>query len=171
MKNLSTIVIILLFTSCMSSFAQKSKTDTVAKQAISKLNFITGKWSGKGWIRGQDGKKHSFQQTEDIAFKLDSTALLIEGLGKSGKQVMHRALAIVTYNRGEKNYNFRSYLANGQHGVFKGELKDGKFYWYPQESMRYIITLNEKEQWYEIGEMKNDRDWFQFFEMTLNKKK
>jgi hypothetical protein len=36
--------------------------------------------------------------------------------------------------------------------------------------MRYIIFLNEKGQWYEKGEMKRDAGWFQFMEMTLNKK-
>jgi hypothetical protein len=36
--------------------------------------------------------------------------------------------------------------------------------------MRYIIYLNDKGQWHETGEMKRENDWFQFFEMTLDKK-
>ncbi len=36
--------------------------------------------------------------------------------------------------------------------------------------MRYIITLNEKGQWFEIGEMERNNEWFKFFEMTLDRK-
>ena len=118
---------------------------------------------------GRDGQKHPFNQTETIRFKLDSTAILIEGLGKSNEQVTHNAMAIVTYNRSENNYNFRSYLSTGRTGDFKAELIDGKFYWYPNDNMRYIIYLNDNGQWYETGEMSSDNAWFQFFEMTLDK--
>lgn len=79
-------------------------------------------------------------------------------------------MAIVTYDKADKNYNFSSYLSTGRSGDFKGELIDGKFYWYLNENMRYIISLNDKGQWYETGEMKGENDWFQFFEMTLDKK-
>jgi hypothetical protein len=36
--------------------------------------------------------------------------------------------------------------------------------------MRYKISLNEKDQWSEIGESSTDgKRWEQFFAMTLNK--
>jgi hypothetical protein len=40
-------------------------------------------------MMGRDGSKHEFTQTEKVQFKLDSTALLIEGLGTDQGQLVH----------------------------------------------------------------------------------
>lgn len=165
-KNLILVLSIFFVT---NSFCQSYQTDATSKSEVSKLAFITGQWKGQGWMMMAGGKKSVFDQTENIQFKLDSTAILIEGLGKNDGKVIHNAMAIVSYNKEDKNYVFQSYLQNGRRGEFKGELIDGKFYWYPNKNMRYIIELNEKDQWYEIGEMKRGDDWYQFFEMTLDR--
>lgn len=165
MRNFILLFVLLGTT---AGYAQEI-TGKEAQKAVSRLHFITGNWAGSGWMTGPDGQKHYFTQTEHIRFKLDSTAILIEGLGKDGQKVIHNAMAVVTFNQPENNYNFHSYLANGRSGRFKAELLDGKFYWYPNENMRYIIYLNEKGQWYETGEIRRDHNWSQFFEMTLDK--
>ncbi len=151
------------------SFGQSFETDSICKSEITKLNFLTGKWKGEGWIIGADKKKSEFSQTENIQFKLDSTAVLIEGLGKNNRMIIHNAMAIVSYNKEDGLYTFQSYLQNGRKGEFKAELIDGKFYWYPNQNIRYIIELNEKDQWYEIGEFRQGESWNRFFEMTLNR--
>ncbi|WP_299668174.1 hypothetical protein [uncultured Polaribacter sp.] len=150
------------------SFSQHSETDTISKAKIKELNFIVGDWIGKGWMMGENGKS-KFDQTEKIQFKLDSTAILIEGKGKSNGEVIHNALAILTYNKKDDNYVFRSFLPSGQNAKFKAELIDNKLYWYPNENVRYIIWQNENEQWLEKGEFKREGKWSQFFEMTLNR--
>ena len=152
-------------------FSQSFATDSISKTEISKLEFIIGNWKGEGWIMGRDRGKSEFDQTEKIQFKLDSTAILIEGLGKSNGMITHNAMAIISYNKKDKNYTFQSYLQNGRKGEFKGELNDNKFYWYPNENMRYIIWINENGQWYETGEFNRDGKWLQFFEMTLDRVK
>lgn len=167
-KQVFSILIGVLFAATVN--AQIPQTDSEAKAAISKLAFMTGQWEGEGWMMTPDGQKHPFSQTEDIAFKLDSTAILIEGHGKTGNTVVHDALAVLTYNKDDKSYTLRSYLANGQQGDFKAELDNEKLTWYPTESMRYVILLNEKGQWQEKGEFNRGNDWFQFFEMTLDRK-
>lgn len=116
-----------------------------------------------------DGTKSEFEQTEKIEFKLDSTAILIEGKGKSGGTIIHNALAIISYDREDQHYTFQSYLHNGRKGQFKAELIRDKFFWYPNEKMRYIITLNDQGQWFEIGEYNRNGSWYQFFEMTLDR--
>jgi hypothetical protein len=163
------LLIIWIFCS-VTAFGQAEKTDSISKQEISKLNFLVGKWEGEGWIMGRDGKKYSFQQKENIQYKIDGVAILIEGLGKSNGQITHNALAIISYNKKDGIYNFQSYTSTGRGGSFDAELIDGKFYWYPNNNMRYIIWLNDKGQWYETGEYRRDEKWNQFFEMTLNKK-
>jgi hypothetical protein len=49
--------------------ATRSRTDKEAQEAISKLTFIVGDWSGTGWMMGRDGQKPAFNQTENISFK------------------------------------------------------------------------------------------------------
>ena len=133
-------------------YAQIGKTDLVSQSRIAQLDFMAGKWEGSGWMIGQDRQRHEFEQTEDIRFKLDDTILLIEGKGISNGNVIHNALAIVSFDKEEDQYKFRSYLANGRKGEFKAELIDGKFYWYPMDNMRYIIEINDQGNWYEKGE-------------------
>jgi len=168
--KLKSLLILFCLICTLQTYSQTPATDQMAKSEIQKLAFIVGDWEGEGWMMGRDGGKHSFTQTEKIQFKLDSTAILIEGLGKNNDQVIHNAMAIIAYNKQEKNYTFNSFLSSGHGGSFKAELKEEKLYWYPNENMRYIIYLNEKGQWYESGEMNRQDSWFQFFEMTLDKK-
>jgi len=165
------IKVLILLTSILItnySIGQSFETDSISQSEVSKLQFIIGKWEGKGWMMGPNGKSE-FDQTENIQFKLDSTAILIEGLGKTNGMVIHNAMAVVTFNKTDGDYTFQSYLQNGRKGEFKAELIDEKFYWYPNDNIRYIISLNDKDQWFEIGEMKRGESWFQFFEMTLDR--
>jgi hypothetical protein len=166
MRSFIVAVFILL---ANGSFAQPPQTDTASKNAVSKLAFITGHWKGEGWMLGPGNNKYTFSQSETVQFKLDSTALLIEGMGKSNGKIIHNAMAIVTLNPTDKNYNFQSFLATGRKGTYKAELTGDKLYWYPNENMRYIIYINDKGQWFETGETKRDGQWKLFFEMTLDK--
>nr|WP_294948629.1 hypothetical protein [uncultured Mucilaginibacter sp.] len=168
MNKLITIAFALVLLSSLG-YSQSKETDKAAKAEVSKLAFIVGNWAGKGWMMMQGGKS-TFDQTEKVQFKLDSTAVQIDGLGKADGQIIHNALAIITSNK-PGGYNFRSYLATGREGQFKAELIGSKLYWYPYEGMRYIIELNDKGQWFETGEMNRDGKWNKFFEMTLDKVK
>ena len=169
MKTIKLSILLLLFSSSFT-FAQSSETDTLLQAELSKLKFMEGQWEGHGWMYDQTGTRHEFTQTEDIQFKVDSTTLLIEGIGKSDGKIVHNAMAIISYDKEKGHYNFHSYMANGMSGDFKAELIEDKLYWYPIDFIRYIIFLNDQGQWYEKGEIKRGESWMQFFEMTLNKK-
>ncbi|MEP0712553.1 MAG: hypothetical protein ABJC55_11560, partial [Algoriphagus sp.] len=145
------------------------KTDTIAQEKALKLNFLVGEWKGSGWIIGQDMIKRTFDQTETVQFKLDSTALLIEGKGQSNEKIVQEALAIITYKGESNQYDFQSFLPSGQKGLYKSELTEGALYWYPTNFIRYTIRVNEQGQWYEIGEINKIGNWYPFFEMTLDK--
>lgn len=167
MKTILIFAFALLFVNL--SLSQSSETDSISKSKVSQLEFMVGDWKGSGWMMGRDGSKSEFDQTEEIKFKLDSTMVLVEGMGKSGGKIIHNALAIITYNIEEDKFAFRSYMQNGQSGEFPAEMIDGKLYWYPNPNVRYIIWTNENDQWYETGEFKRGEDWMQFFEMTLDR--
>jgi hypothetical protein len=169
MKKLFSVVFALF---CFHSGAnsQHFTTNQEAKAEVIKLAFLTGDWQGSGWIIDRDRVRRTFEQTEHIQFKLDSTAILIEGRGVANGIIIHDAMAIITYNQAEGHYDFRSFMVDGNNRAFKAELKDGKLYWYPQNGMRYVIWLDEKNQWQEEGEYFVNEQWFKFFEMTLAKK-
>lgn len=169
MKNYLLLLLVFILTAD-NAVGQQYQTDENAKEKITKLAFLVGEWEGKGWSMGRDGQKHHFAQTENVSFKLDSTAILIEGRGSTNGNIIHDALAVISSKKEEENYIFKSWLSNGRGGEFKAEILDSKFYWYPNENMRYIISLNKKGQWHETGQMKQGEEWFQFFEMTLDKK-
>ncbi|RAI95359.1 hypothetical protein [Algoriphagus yeomjeoni] len=165
-----TLLVLAFYTITNISFAQSGETDKTSQAEMKKLSFLVGEWSGSGWMMGQDRVKHTFNQSENIQFKLDSTAILIEGLGKSEGKIVHNAMAIITFTGKEDQFDFQSFLSSGQKGSFKSELIDGIYYWYPTESVRYIIQINEKGQWSEIGEFNQGDTWYPFLEMTLDKK-
>lgn len=74
-------IFFLLLALSFTGFAQAPLTDLGSKEEIRKLGFIAGEWKGTGWMADRSGVKHSFDQTEKVQFKLDRTALLIEGRG------------------------------------------------------------------------------------------
>ncbi len=164
------IIILTLASLIVVANAQTRETDKTAQAEVKKLAFLVGEWKGTGWMMGQDQVKWSFDQTEKIFFKLDSTAILIEGLGKSNGKIIHDALAIITSKGESDQYDFQSFLPSGQKGTFNSELIDGVYYWYPTEFIRYIIRINERGQWVEVGEINKGGNWYQFFEMTLDRK-
>ncbi len=166
-RKLTLTIITLLFFGKV--FAQDVQSDSISKAKVSQLEFLVGNWKGTGWMMDKDGKKREFDQTEKIQFKLDSTAILIEGMGKVNGKIIHNAMAIISYNKNEGGFSFHSYLQNGSNNKFKAEIKDGKFYWFPNENTRFIIWINENNQWYERGEYNQGGNWVQFFEMTLDK--
>lgn len=168
MKNLISLAAALLLIPFMLP-AQQIQTDQRTQRAIGELDFIVGEWKGSGWIMGRDGEKHNFVQTENVKYKLDSTVILIEGMGRTGDVVTHNAMAVLSYNVEDQNYNFRSYLSTGQDGSFSGEIKGDTFFWYPGEDMRYVLWINEDGQWQEKGEMNRVGNWFQFMEMKLDR--
>ena len=120
--TLSLLVFILLGLSV--SRGQMLETESESNAEITKIGFMVGKWKGSGLIMGRDQQRNSFEQTEDVRFKLDNTAILIEGLGNTDGKVIHNALVVISFNKQENSYNFQSYMSNGSFGSFKAELID-----------------------------------------------
>jgi hypothetical protein len=140
-----------------------------AQKKMSELSFLEGKWKGNGWMMGQDRVRSTFESEETIQFKLSGTLLEVEGIGKSDGKVVHHALAVISSAEGEGKFDFTSFLQSGEKGTYPAELIDGKLYWYPVKEVRYVIEINEKGQWFEIGEYNAGTAWYKFLEMTLDK--
>lgn len=172
MKN-AFLSLILLFLG-VTTFAQMPEMSAEHRQALDQLDFMAGKWSGNGWMFIQGGKRVTFEQAENIQWKAGRAALAIEGKGHSEGKVIHDAFAVITYDPQKKAFDFNSVLASGMGGKFAAKiLAENIFEWkmeVPGRTITYIITLNEKGQWYEKGMVKmGEGQEFQFFEMTLDR--
>lgn len=172
MKNAFLSFMLLFFGA--TAFAQMPEMSEEHRQALDQLDFMAGKWSGSGWLFVQGGKRVTFEQTEDIEWKAGKAALAIEGKGHSEGKVIHDAFAVITYDPQKKAYDFNSVLASGMGGKFAAKiLAENTFEWkmdMPGRTITYVITLNDKGQWYEKGMVKmGEGQEFQFFEMTLDR--
>jgi hypothetical protein len=141
--------------------AQMPKAPDLERQraAMKKLEFLVGKWSGdaRAW-RGPGGPLE-LAQTEDVQYKLDGLVLLIEGTGrnKSDGRTVFRALGTVSFDEERAAYRFRAYN-DGRY--LETDLKlaedDKGFAWgfdLGQIKTSYVMRLNEKGEWTEVGEV------------------
>ena len=80
------------------------------REAMKKLAFLAGHWSGSASISRGPGEPLHLTQTENVQFKLDGLVLLIEGqsTGPDGK-AQFQALATVSYDDVSRTYRFRAY--------------------------------------------------------------
>ena len=171
MKYYTLVIALLLNTS--SVFSQSDVSKYVTEMA--KLAFLVGGWEGEGWIQ-QRNERIEFKQKEHVQLKLDSTTLLIEGIGYVDGEIGFHAMAIVSFDPANGNYMFNSFLNDGKYtqaaGIFKD---DGSFEWsfdVPNGgTVKYIMAFTV-DTWQETGHFSQDgTQWFPFMEMKLTKTK
>ena len=164
---------------CISPVAALAQTPASGQRAeMKKLDWLVGHWKGTGWMQmGPQGRKE-FTQTETNQWKLDGLVLLIEGQGKSkvDGSTVHTALAFVSYDEGAKTFRWRAFTAEGRQTDAVAKVGANSLEWGVEISqrgrMRYTIKLNDKGEWFEVGEMSQDgQTWQKFFEMTLQRQK
>ncbi|HEX6088008.1 MAG TPA: DUF1579 family protein [Thermoanaerobaculia bacterium] len=147
-----------------------------AADEMRKLDWWVGEWSGPASIRMGPGEPQQVMQSEKVQSKLGGRALLVEGIGKSGDEVVHQALGVVSYNERTKKYEFDAWTARDGHTDAWFEVgENGSATWgfdTPQGAkIRYTIDRTEKGEWHEVGEFSRDgKQWMKFFDMTLTKK-
>ena len=150
--------------------------DSITKEVMAKLEFLTGQWSGTGWIQ-MGREKHFFNQSENVIQKVNQSVIVIDGLGTDNEtnQVIHQAFAVISYDKAAQKYLMRAYRGDGNYIDADAEVApDGSFVWgftHPQAGrMKYTIRMTDGK-WIETGEMSRDNTtWFPFFEMTLSRK-
>ncbi len=153
-----------------------------AADEMKKLDFLVGEWEGEGWVQMGPGKKEYVFQYESVQTKLGGKVLLIDGLGKrklengSVGEVVHEALAVVSWDDAKKVYRFEAYTVQQGNVDATLDVRENGAVWgfdTPQGGkVRYTITRTEKGEWNEVGEFSRDgTKWMKFFEMTLQKVK
>lgn len=175
MKNTFFVILLMFISNLVSG---QNHDNTIQREAMKKLAFMEGNWSGEAnmMIRGQGNQK--INQTEKVEYQLGGTIMVIEGLGKSfddDTKVVHHAFAVISFDEKTEKYRFQSWLENGLSGDYEAYFDDdGNFIWTMQSpnggTIHYTISINEKGHWAETGKWSNgENQAFEFFSMTLKK--
>jgi hypothetical protein len=153
------------------------------REAMKKLDYLTGKWKGDATVTQGPKGKMAIKQTEDVEYRLGGTVLLVEGKGtgqlpgQDKEGLVFNALAVISYDAEAKRYAIKAYRAEGQSVDAILTLTDKGFAWGFQEpkrgtQVRYVMTLTDKGEWHEVGEYSPDgKAWTKFIEMTLTRVK
>jgi hypothetical protein len=174
MKRLS-FCCLVLFAGIVAFGGTARAEEDAALEAMHAIASFEGRWEGEGWARMGPTEPVPFTSTEVVESRLEGRVLIVEGLhyGKESGEVVHHALATISWDSRAGKYRFRSHLASGRSGDHEAELLDGKFVWgmeIPDRGrIRYTITI-EDDTWHEIGEFSADGvEWHQTFQMDLKR--
>jgi hypothetical protein len=123
------------------------------RDALHKLSFLVGRWSGPVTIDRGSGEMLHLTQTEDVEYKLDGLILLIEGKSTSADgKVAFSALATVAYDDVSHSYRFRAYNA-GHYVDTELSVSADSFSWSFMAGPAQIVNtmhLTGKGEWSEI---------------------
>jgi hypothetical protein len=154
---------VLLATAFMSSFgpplaAQQTASYSVdlQREAMRKLSFLAGHWSGPVTIVRGPGEPLHLTQTEDIEYKLDGLVLLIEGKSTDAEgKAQFSALATIAYDDASHTYRFRAYN-DGHYLDTELSVPVNGFSWSFRAGPAHIVNtmqLTGKGEWREVTEV------------------
>ncbi len=128
----------------------------VQREAMHRLAFLAGRWSGEVTIVRGPGEPLHLTQTEDVEYKLDGLVLLIEGksAGADGK-TQFEALATVAYDDASQSYHIRAYNDGHYVDAVLTALADG-FSWgfaAGPAKIENTMHLTAKGEWQETTEV------------------
>lgn len=129
---------------------------TAQREAMKKLSFLAGKWSGDGVVVRGRGEQMKLQQSEDIQYKLDGLLMLVEGTGRNPEgQVVFRALATVSYDDAASKYRWRAY-SEGRYLETELKVSADGFEWGFEAGpvkVANIMKLTADGKWHEVTEI------------------
>jgi hypothetical protein len=167
-----TVVCSILFASLC--WGQQTPNLSAQREAMKKLAYLVGKWSGGATTHRGPNEAVKVTQTEEVQFKLGGLVLLIEGTGRNPESadVMFNALATISYDEIAKVYHFRAYN-DGRYLDTELKVPQNGFEWgYKAGSadVHFVMRLNDKGEWVETGDVTfGDNPPQRTFEMTLRK--
>jgi hypothetical protein len=155
---ISTAVAAFLISFSLSLAPQQPVSNSVdtQREAMRKLSFLAGHWSGPVTIvRGPDEALH-LAQTEEVAYKLDGLVMLIEGKSTNAEgKVLFSALATIAYDDASHTYRFRAYH-DGHYLDTELSVPANGFSWSFTTGPAHIVNtmhLTDKGEWDEVTEV------------------
>jgi hypothetical protein len=154
-KTLLAVAFLISF--LMSLAAQQPGPDAVMqREAMRKLSFLAGHWSGPVSVVRRPGEPLHLTQTEDVDYKLDGLVLLIQGNSTSADgKTQFSALATIAYDDASHTYRFRAYN-DGHYLDTALSVPDNGFSWGFTAGPAHIVNtmhLTASGQWNEVTEV------------------
>ena len=132
-----------------------SRPFVLQREAMKRLEFLVGKWSGPASVVRGPGEALKLTQSEDIQMKMEGLVLLVEGMGRDSEgKIVFRALATISYDDASSSYRFRAF---NEGRFLDTELKvtSNGFEWgYTAGPLHVnnVMKLTEKGEWSETTE-------------------
>lgn len=151
------LITALLATASLTLCAQRPPDTTAAQRdAMHKLSFLAGRWSGPVSISMGPGEPLHLTQTEKIEYKLDGLVLLIEGKSTAADgNTPFQALATVAWDDAAHGYRIRAYNAGHYIDTALTVLADG-FSWGFDSGPAHVANtmhLTAKGEWQETTDV------------------
>jgi hypothetical protein len=125
------------------------------REAMRRLAFLAGHWSGPVTITRGPGEPLHLTQTEDVEYKLDGLVLLIEGKSANADgKVLFSALATIAYDDATHAYRFRAYN-DGRYLDTELLVPGNGFSWSFTAGPAHVVNtmrLTAKGEWEEVTE-------------------
>lgn len=154
-KTLLAAALVISFGPWLAAEQPGSNSIDAQRQAMHKLSFLAGHWSGPVTIFRGPGEPLHLTQTENVEYKLDGLVLLVEGQSTStdGK-VQFSALTTVAYDDATDTYRFRAYH-DGHYLDTELSVPVNGFSWSFAAGPAHIVNtmhLTAKDEWDETTE-------------------
>lgn len=147
---------LVLFSLALGAQQPSSNSPEIQREAMRKLAFLAGRWSGPVTIARGLGEPLHLTQTENVAYKLDGLVLLIEGTSTGAEGTApFQALATIAYDDATHTYRLRAYHDGHYLDTELTALADG-FSWGFQAGPAHVVNtmhLTGKGQWQEATEV------------------
>ncbi len=146
----------LMLLTC-AAYAQKPPDLDAQREAMKKLAFLVGKWSGDATVLHGPKETIKVRQTEDVKYKLNGLLLVIEGTGRDPESgdTKFNAFATVSYDDTAGVYHFRAYN-DGRYLDTEMKVPTNGFEWGYKAgpaNVNFTMRLNEKGEWVETGDI------------------
>jgi hypothetical protein len=150
------VTALLSVASLVTTAQQPSDEAASQRDAIHKLHFLVGTWSGPVSITHGPGEVLHLTQTEKVEYKLDGLVLLIEGRSTaSDGSAPFQALATVAYDDASHTYRIHAYNAGHYVDTELTALTDG-FSWAFDAGPAHILNtmhMTAKGEWQETSDV------------------
>jgi hypothetical protein len=129
------------------------------REAIKKLGFLVGKWTGEARLLRGPTESVELIQTEEVQYKLDGLIVVIEGVGrtKSDGQSLLQAFGIISYDDESGTYRLRAFNDGRYLETQIKLLEEGKgMTWgftLGEIRTNSVLRINEHGEWTELAEM------------------
>jgi len=136
--------------------AQQQPSLDAQREAMKKLQFLVGKWTGEADVMRGAGEPLKLTQTENVQYKLDGLVILVEGESHNaeGKSVFS-ALATIAFDDTAGVYRFRAFNA-GRYLDTELTVTAGGFSWGftgGPVKVNNTMKLSDKGEWVETTDV------------------